>query len=69
MITLPVFGMGVSAWLGRWLEHSRYFPKRTYADYEEIEEAAMNAGRASVLNPDLMKTACNTPYLHRAVSK
>ena len=69
MITLPVFGVGVSPWFGRWFDRSRYFPNRAYADYEEIEEAAMTARRATVLNPDLMKTVCNAPYLQRAVSK
>lgn len=47
---------------------SHYWSNRAYADYEELEEAAIDAWRAAVLNPDLMQTVCNAPYLKRAVS-
>lgn len=47
---------------------SHYWSNRAYADYEELEEAAIDAWRNAVLNPDLMKTVCNAPYLQRAVS-
>lgn len=46
---------------------SHYWSNRAYADYDELEEAAIDAWRAAVLNPDLMKTVCNAPYLKRAV--
>jgi len=48
---------------------SHYWSNRAYADYEELEEAAMDAWRLAVLDPELMKTVCNAPYLQRAVSK
>jgi transposase len=48
---------------------SHYWSNRAYADYEELEEAAMDAWRTAVLNPDLMRTVCNAPYLQRAVLK
>lgn len=48
---------------------SHYWSNRAYADYEELEEAAIAAWRTAVLNPDLMKTVCNAPYIKRAVSK
>jgi transposase len=48
---------------------SHYWSNRAYADYEELEEAAIDAWRIAVLNPQLMKTVCNAPYLKRAVSK
>ncbi len=48
---------------------SHYWSNRAYADYEELEEAAIDAWRAAVLDPELMKTVCNAPYLKRAVSK
>ena len=48
---------------------SHYWSNRAYADYEELEEAAMDAWRAAVLDTELMKTVCNSPYLKRAVSK
>lgn len=47
---------------------SHYWSNRAYADYEELEEAAIDAWRAAVLNPDLIQTVCNAPYLKRAVS-
>lgn len=47
---------------------SHYWSNRAYADYEELEEAAIDAWRAAVLQPDLMKTVCNAPYLKRAAS-
>lgn len=48
---------------------SHYWSNRAYADYEELEEAAIDAWRIAVLNPELMKTVCNAPYVQRAVSK
>jgi transposase len=48
---------------------SHYWSNRAYADYEELEEAAIDAWRAAVLDSDLMKTVCNAPYLKRAVPK
>lgn len=48
---------------------SHYWSNRAYADYEELEEAAIDAWRAAVLDHDLMKTVCNAPYIKRAVSK
>ena len=48
---------------------SHYWSNRTYADYEELEEAAIDAWRAAVLDTELMKTVCNAPYLKRAGSK
>jgi hypothetical protein len=49
------------------LFESHYWSNRAYADYDELEEAAIDAWRAAVMNPDLMKTICNAPYLKRAV--
>ncbi len=48
---------------------SHYWSNRTCVDYEELEEAAIDAWRTAVLDPELMKTVCNAPYLRRAVSK
>jgi len=48
---------------------SHYWSNRAYGDYEELEEAAINAWRKAVLDPDLMKTVCAAPYVKRAVSK
>jgi transposase len=47
---------------------SHYWSNRPYADYAELEEAAVNAWRAAVLTPDLMKTVCSAPYAKRADS-
>jgi transposase len=48
---------------------SHYWSNRAYQDYEELEEAAIDAWRIAALDPDLMKTVCHAPYLERAVSK
>ena len=48
---------------------SHYWSNRAYSDYEELEEAAIDAWRKAVLEPELMKTICAAPYLKRAVSK
>ena len=42
---------------------SHYWSNRAYADYEELEEAAIAAWRTAVLNSDLMKTVCNATYI------
>lgn len=47
---------------------SHYWSNRAYADYEELEEAAIDAWRTAALDPDLTKTVCAAPYLERAVS-
>jgi transposase len=47
---------------------SHYWSNRAYADYDELEEAAIDAWRTAVLNPQLMQTVCSAPYLKRAVS-
>ena len=48
---------------------SHYWSNRAYGDYEELEEAAIDAWRTAVLDPELMKTVCAAPYVKSAVSK
>ena len=47
---------------------SHYWSNRAYADYAELEEAAVKAWRMAVLTPELMKTVCSAPYVKRADS-
>lgn len=47
---------------------SHYWSNRAYANYDELEKAAMDAWKAGVLQPELMKTVCSAPYVQRAVS-
>jgi transposase len=47
---------------------SHYWSNRAYSDYEELEEAAIDAWRIAVLDTELMKTVCNAHYLKRAGS-
>lgn len=47
---------------------SHYWSNRAYQDYEELEEAAMDAWRSAVLDPELMMTVCAAPYVKSAVS-
>ena len=48
---------------------SRYWSNRAYSDYEELEEAAIDAWRTAVLDPELVKTVCAAPYIKRAASR
>lgn len=48
---------------------SHFWSNRAYADYEELEEAAMSAWRKAALDQELMKTVCAAPYLNRAISE
>ena len=48
---------------------SHYWSNRAYADYEALEEAAIDAWKVAVLDPELMKTVCAAPYLDRANSE
>jgi transposase len=42
---------------------SHFRSNRTYAGYDELEVAAIDAWHRAVLNPDLMKTVCTAQYL------
>ena len=47
---------------------SHYWSNRAYADYDQLEIAAIQAWQIAVLNPDLMKTVCAAPYANGAIS-
>lgn len=47
---------------------SHYWSNRTYAGYEELEMAAIDAWKSAALKPELMKSVCATTYLKRAIS-
>jgi transposase len=47
---------------------SHFWSNRAYADYEELEQAAVDAWHQAVLDADLMKTVCAAPYVNRATS-
>jgi len=47
---------------------SHFWSNRAYADYDELEQAAVHAWQQAVLDADLMKTVCNAPYAKGATS-
>jgi transposase len=47
---------------------SHFWSNRAYADYDALEEAAMDAWRHAVLDEELVKSLCAAPYLDRATS-
>jgi transposase len=47
---------------------SHYWSNRAYADYDELEKAAIHAWQIAVLDPELMKTVCAAPYAESATS-
>ncbi len=70
LIQLPPYSPELNPMENLWhYLKSHYWSNRAYADYEELEEAAIDAWRTAVLNPQLMQTVCNAPYLKRAVSE
>ena len=47
----------------------RFWSNRTYDDYDELEQAALDAWQLAVLDPELMKTVCAAEYIESAISK
>ena len=47
---------------------SHFWSNRAYDDYEQLEQAAIDAWKKAVLDADLMKTVCAAPYAERATS-
>jgi len=41
---------------------SHFWSNRTYADYNALEQAAIEAWRLAALDEELIKTVCNAPY-------
>ena len=48
---------------------SHFWSNRTYADYDALEQAAIDAWQLAVLDTELMKTVCAADYLESANSK
>ena len=47
---------------------SHFWSNQAYADYEALEQAAMQAWKQAVLDEELVKTVCAATYLRRASS-
>jgi transposase len=47
---------------------SHFWSNRAYADYAELEQAAIDAWQQAVLNANLMKSVCSAPYAQSASS-
>lgn len=48
---------------------SHFWSNRAYGDYDQLEQAAIDAWRTAVLNAPLMTTVCAATYLERATSE
>ena len=48
---------------------SHFGSNRAYDDYDELEQAALDAWQLAVLDPELMKTVCAAKYIESAISK
>lgn len=69
LVQLPAYSPELNPMENLWhYLKSHYWSNRAYADYAELEEAAMDAWQAAVLKPELMKTVCSAPYAKRADS-
>lgn len=47
---------------------SHFWSNRAHADYNELEQAAIDAWQKAVLDTELMKTVCAAPYAQSATS-
>lgn len=47
---------------------SHFWSNRAYDDYDALEEAAMDAWRAAVLDEELIKSVCAAPYTESAAN-
>lgn len=47
---------------------SHFWSNRAYADYDALEQAAIDAWRKAVLNQPLVKSICAAPYIKSATS-
>ena len=48
---------------------SHFWSNRAYANYDELEQAAVHAWQKAVLDAELMKTVCAAPYAKGATSE
>jgi transposase len=48
---------------------SHFWSNRAYDDYDDLEQAAIDAWHQAVLDADLMKTVCAAPYAQSATSE
>lgn len=69
IIQLPAYSPELNPLENLWhYLKSHYWSNRAYADYDELEKAAMHAWKIAVLNPELMKTVCAAPYVAESAS-
>ena len=69
VVTLPPYSPELNPIENLWhYLKSHYWSNRAYADYDELEQAAVDAWRHAALDDQLMKTVCAAPYLDRATS-
>ena len=47
---------------------SHFWSNRAYDDYDDLEEAAMEAWQTAVLDEELVQSVCAAPYVERATS-
>jgi transposase len=69
VVTLPAYSPELNPIENLWhYLKSHCWSNRAYDDYDELEQAAVNAWRKVALDEELMKTVCAAPYLQRATS-
>jgi len=69
VVSLPAYSPEMNPIENLWhYLKSHCWSNRAYNDYENLEQAAVDAWRKVALNPELMKTVCRASYLERANS-
>lgn len=69
LLSLPAYSPELNPIENLWhYLKSHYWSNRAYADYDALEQAALDAWQHAVLNPERMKSVCATPDLKRATS-
>lgn len=69
LIQLPAYSPELNPIENLWhYLKSHFWSNRAYADYAELEQAAIQAWQIAALDPNLMKTVCAAPYVKSASS-
>jgi transposase len=69
LVTLPPYSPELNPIENLWgYLKSHYWSNRAYADYEALEQAAIDAWKKAVLDQELIKTVCAAPSLKSANS-
>ncbi len=66
IIPLPAYSPELNPVENLWhYFRSHYWSNRTYADYDDLRHAAIEAWRKAALDPEIIKSVCRAEYIER----